>query len=731
MRVVRRHQDDAGLAIGDGGRIHLIRYAAWLRQRWKAASPTMAPVSETRDDYELMKERARVRNEERSRSGRDIGDIPPVAEPERRARCGEDLELFGATYFQALFYLPFAECHRKALRKMQRAIRRGGHFAHAMPRGFGKTTLAMIACLWAILYGYRRWACLIAASSTKGEALLDMLKIWLETNPLLLADFPEVCYPIRRLERIAGRAPGQLCNGQPTRIEWGASKIVLPTIAGSASSGAAISACGLKGSDIRGQLVALADGSSARPDLAVVDDPQTRESAFSTLQCDQREATLAGDVMGMAGPGRDIAVFVCVTVIAPNDLADRILDRRKHPEFQGERTQMVLAFPASEKLWQEYGRILSESLAADGDGSEATAFYRAHREEMDAGAEVAWPECFDRNEISGLQHAMNWMIRDRRSFMAECQNAPERDDTKHGAALTVELVCHKINGIARAVPAVRCQHITAAIDVHDAILYWIVAAWQTDFTGFVIDYGTYPQQPTAFFSQANPPVKLADKHRGARKEAVIVAGLGTLVDTLFAREYQREDGALFRVEKAAVDCKYETDSVKSFCRRSAHGAAIMPAMGYYLKPGLDWYSHFNKKPGGQTGYHWRIPPPEDGQRYVLGDSDHWKTWIAERLLVPAGDPGSLTLFGSAPREHEPFAEHCCAEEREWRQMGDAGKWHWNQKQGRPDNHWWDALYWAAVCASLVGLTVPGIDAGRRRRDPASRPSLAELAGRKP
>jgi hypothetical protein len=37
----------------------------------------------------------------------------------------------------------------------------------------------------------------------------------------------------------------------------------------------------------------------------------------------------------------------------------------------------------------------------------ATEFYREHREEMDAGAVVAWAERFNKDEISAVQNAMN------------------------------------------------------------------------------------------------------------------------------------------------------------------------------------------------------------------------------------------------------------------------------------------------------------------------------------
>ena len=50
------------------------------------------------------------------------------------------------------------------------------------------------------------------------------------------------------------------------------------------------------------------------------------------------------------------------TVIRPGDMADNILDRDKHPEWNGERTKMVYAFPTNEKLWQQYAEIRAEGL---------------------------------------------------------------------------------------------------------------------------------------------------------------------------------------------------------------------------------------------------------------------------------------------------------------------------------------------------------------------------------
>jgi len=39
------------------------------------------------------------------------------------------------------------------------------------------------------------------------------------------------------------------------------------------------------------------------------------------------------------------------------------------------------------------------------------------------------------------------------------------------------------------------------IDVHDPLLYYMVAAWSEDFSGQIVEYGTLPQQNRAFFTR--------------------------------------------------------------------------------------------------------------------------------------------------------------------------------------------------------------------------------------
>ena len=81
-----------------------------------------------------------------------------------------------------------------------------------------------------------------------------------------------------------------------------------------------------------------ADGHTVGPSLVVLDDPQTDESARSLSQCATRGCILAGAILGLAGLGKKFSGIMPCTVIRPSDMADNILNRVKHPEWNGERT---------------------------------------------------------------------------------------------------------------------------------------------------------------------------------------------------------------------------------------------------------------------------------------------------------------------------------------------------------------------------------------------------------
>lgn len=711
---LRRHRNRAGYTIGDARTVNLFRYAAWL------TIEHLAPKEEPQD-YAERKRRQAERNAELVRAAQDIGELPPVVDPHRKAAAEDSFRVFCEAYFGEVFYLPWSDDHLKVIEKIERAVRTGGLFAMAMPRGSGKTVLCQTAVVWSALIGSTPFVTLIAASADRAKDLLENIKTWLETNTLLAEDFPEVTYPIKCLERITNRQKGQKHNGQPTRIEWAADKIVLPTIEGSKGSGVVISCSGMKGSDIRGQNYARADGQVVRPQLVMVDDPQTTESAWSPSQSQRREAILAGDVLGMAGPGKKIAGLMACTVIRPDDMADRLLDREKHPEWQGERTKLVYSFPTNEKLWARYAEIRGDSLRNDGDGTEATAFYREHREAMDAGARIAWPERHNEDELSGIQHAMNLRLRDEAAFFAEYQNEPIVE-AEGEEMLTAEEIAAKINGYERGVLPLGASHLTMFIDVQQRALFWLIAAWEEDFTGYVLDYGTWPDQRRAYFTLRDVQRTLARATPGAGLEGSIYAGLEKLCEERLPRSYRREDGVGMKIDRTLIDANWgqSTDVVYQFCRQSTHAGTILPSHGRYVGASSIPFAEYRRKRGDRIGHHWRIPSTTGKRqvRHVLIDTNYWKSFVHARLAVAMGDPSCLSLFGRDEKAHRLLAEHLTAEFRVKTMARDRTVDEWKLRATRPDNHWFDCLVGSAVAASIQGATLsalPGQTAAPRQR----------------
>ncbi|HUU59387.1 MAG TPA: hypothetical protein VMZ50_07580, partial [Phycisphaerae bacterium] len=358
--------------------------------------------------YTRHKAKARARSAGITLAGQEIGALPPVADPLRRKRGDGDFRFFCETYFPHLFSLAWSKDHLRVLAKIERVVKRKETLAVAMPRGSGKTTLCLVAVIWAILSGRHPFVFLVGSTDKQAVTMLENIRSHLGANKLLLADYPEATWPIRCIQHEPRRCAGQRYYGVPTQIGWGIDELVMPTIPGSKSSGAIIRVAGITGS-IRGALHTRPDGSQVRPTLVICDDPQTDASARSIVQTDERVSAVNGAISGLAGPGEQTAIIIPCTVIQHEDLADQLLDRKRNPAWSGERTKMVYKWGAATKLWARYGELRGASLAIDGDAREATRFYAVNRKAMDRGTVAGWPARYDpeAGELSALQHAWN------------------------------------------------------------------------------------------------------------------------------------------------------------------------------------------------------------------------------------------------------------------------------------------------------------------------------------
>jgi hypothetical protein len=686
--------------------INLIKYIAWLCD--ERHTPAEEFVSTARS-YEERKEAERQRNAALSAAGRDIAPLPEVVNPERKKACERNFQLFCESYFPETYSLGWSPDHIKAIEKIETAVLTGGLFALAMPRGSGKSTLAETAAIWSMLYGHREFVTLIGATESAALEMLDSIKTELEVNENLAADFPEVCYPIEQLDGIANRCAGQHCSGERTRITWTSNEIVLPTIKDSKASGIIVRVAGITGR-VRGMKYKRSDGRSVRPTLVIIDDPQTSESAGSLEQTRKRVRVLAGDILGLAGPGQKISGIMPCTIIRPGDMADIILNRNTHPDWNGEKTKMLYEFPKNMKLWDEYAEIRAEALRTDGNFQAATDFYLAHREEMDEGAVVSWDARYNHDEVSALQHAMNLKLQDEAAFQAEYQNDPLPEDLSDDTLLSVDEICGKVNGIARYRVPLACDRLTMFIDVQKALLFYTVVAWSEDFTGAIIDYGSWPDQHRRQFSLADANPTIQSTFPKAGFEGGLYAALTKLTDEYLGREWEREDGAVLKIERALVDANWgqSTDIVYQFCRQSTHAGIIMPSHGRYVGASSKPMTEYRKQPGDRLGFNWMVPNVAGKRaiRHIIYDTNFWKSFIHTRLAVELGDKGNLSLYGRIPGVHQLLAEHLTSEYKVKTQGRGRTVDEWKLKPDRTDNHWLDCIAGCAVCASMLGATLP-------------------------
>ncbi len=266
-----------------------------------------------------------------------------------------------------------------------------------------------------------------------------------------------------------------------------------------------------------------------------------------------------------------------------------------------------------------------------------------------------------------------------------------------------------MNGRQRGRVPERCEHVTAFIDVQQKLLFYVVAAWEPDFTGYVIEYGTYPQQNVSYFTARDVERTLRRVHQGTGTEGAIYAGLEALTAELLSREWARDDGAVVRIGQCLVDQGWQTDLVHQFCRQSEHAAVLMPSRGHGITASQKPISEYDRRRGDRIGHHWWVPSVKGRRalRHVETDTNYWKSFLHERLATAMGDRGCLSIFGRKAGPHRLFAEHLTAEYRVQTQGRGRRVDEWKLPAHKPDNHWFDCLVGCAAAASMQGAETVG------------------------
>ena len=679
-------------------------------------------------------ERHRQKAKERSRAvyadSSEIGPIPAVKDPKKKERWKWNLELFLVEAFpESTGLKPFSDAHKKVIARMQASILEGNDVWNCVFRGFAKTSIAIGAAIWALMFGHRKFIPLIAANKKFAVNLLRMVKNAIETNEILFEQFPEVCFPVRAMRGRTQRCNTQTSEGQQTLMQWGSEEIRLPTIEGSPASAAICLATGITGA-INGLVRALPDGRNVRPDWWLADDLQTRETARSAPQVANRVDALQHSVMMLGGHLSTIGGCVNGTLFKPDDLMQQLANPDLFPSFSGEVVPMVVKFPdAHETFWlTDYARLLRSFDAKIPNDkkrafNEATALYKARRKEADAGGIVTWEHAYKEKhgELSALQHAYKIIIlQGEEVFSTECQ---QQVYVEPGTSeqLTVSEVVLKLSGLKHMEVPHDAIRLVTYIDVQDESLWYVVIAWTANFTGFVIDYGEWPDQKSRDVSKRKLKTSLSQKYKTLKnREARLRQGLADLCEEILGRTWLDSEKREHVITFGFVDCA-DGDAalpIRSWIRTSKWNKVLRPSMGLGLTPADTPLGERDKtKDELRRGLNWveKRDKKVRGGSIVHIDVNRWKTFAANRWRAGSprpkddpsyrpNEPGALYLWGTDPHVHATFGTHQCSEYAESQKHKRTGRELdvWNARVGKPDNERWDCVVGCCALGDYAG-----------------------------
>lgn len=689
------------------------------------------------------------------RKAASVLTIPAPEDPERRALLESDDEEWLRWYFGDGCGLPdpftyvFTTQQREILHSIGHAIRYGGDQALAASRGEGKTTIATCRAIKAHVTGEVSYTVLFASTGPMAENILDSIDTALTENDRLLADYPEVCIPVRELQGAPQRANTQrangvrLDNGEPYEMaelsySWCGNELIFPRVPGSPSAGSIIATRGLdaavRGLKKRGK----------RPQLAIIDDPDTEDTARSEEQAAKLEKRIDAAIGGLGGQKRSIGRVILTTLQSRKAVSFRYTDPKVKPTFKGRRYRFLITPPERADMWADYVAMRIDDLQRrDEQGNDldphcrrSHAFYAANRAEMDAGAVVSNPNRFDdstlpdgsQSELSALQHYYNQVAKLGPEVVAtEYDNDPPEESADIGTALNAIRIQKQVSGYDRQVVPHGVTLLTFGADIGKSAIHWVVRGWSTDGSGFVVDYGVHEVRGT-----------MPGRDDGV--DVAIQRAIGELVDRIKDQDYANEAGEVYPVSLSLFDAGYRTEAVYAACQQL--GAGVMPVMGFGKSSGCTQanFSEAQRSTADKrVGNGWFLSR-KSGLWLVCADADRWKAWEHDRWLSDPDKPGALHMWGRPSENpdrlsddqsaHHSYARHIVSESEVDEVHKGSMRRRWKAKSA--NNHWLDASWYASVAMSVRGLQATATASKRtttiaHANTGGRRPTLAELA----
>lgn len=629
-------------------------------------------------------------------AAREIGELPPPADPWSRAMCRYTLLGFGLHYCrekcdafdQPLLKRPPSPRMERFIFALQKRIFFGGLKHVRWPRGRGKSTWVKIALIWAAVYGHRRF--LVVVEKTKGSAKVFVDECWrrIYSQPRLAADFPEFAIPMRDISLRAQRIRVQTYRGVATAAKMDVSTFnyyKFPTLVGYPDTGAIIA---FRGSDqsIRGINI-----DSRRPDFFFLDDPQTDEEARNPESVRKIEDEICGAILGAGSADETVAAVMASTVIEPDDVSETFADPKKHPEWETETETLIVKW-GPEQYVAEYIRRLEV------DPADARQWYADNRGFIELGVEVFDDDAFDVKvgQISAYQAALELLhVMKPRKFYADMQMIPNKAQGIY--RISADDVAKRVNGVPFGVVPLACdQGVLAFVDVNSvAGLRWELCAFGRGRIAATLAYGQYPAPGVRLFKEGIPRSAIP---------GILAPALRAVAAAIAAVQLKREDGTLVKCSGICFDGGWETETIAITCQEITATGTIpcVWSKGFDARS-YSWYHHDHapQHPGLANGEFCHLWTSANGT-FLAIHSDYWKEVSQTSFFADPLTPSSSSFYGDSPITHRQFAQEICNEElrskHESHKVGTV--WEWFKDPNRP-NHYGDVhagvLAYGSIC----------------------------------
>jgi hypothetical protein len=638
--------------------------------------------------------------------------IPQCVNPSRRELCLEDPERFLRTYLIKKFRQPFGRVHSRLVETIHDRAITGGKKAIAAPRSRGKSTIVKGMNIFLTARELVRFIVPICATTKlAGRIYKDYRDEW-GNNELLYEDFPEICAPVRELEGAPQRASRQHVDGHLTLINWSATDFLrLPRVPGDANDylksldrewspygGVKMTFAGLDAA-FRGMNI-----DDDRPDFIIIDDPETRESAKSIEQIEDRKEIIQKDIEGLEGQEKPIAMVMATTLQNTFCLSAQFTDPEQMPAWEGERWGWVESWPTNADLWDEYiAKRKAAQSKGDRHGMAAVEFYLDHQDAMDAGVvmladnykAIYLPD--GRQAVhSAIQEAYN-KIADTSlaAFKSEYQNAPE----EVGEEFKVKVLPHTVIGCQadfdRHSISADTAITVAGVDVRKTELHYARLASGELIRHQISDYDVQSH------GTSETTVEQA--------EYLILDGLNRL-DELWADAPLIDSNGTARgldlvlIDKGWLGNWKEDGQKKTWASQPVETFCVTKGLRKYI-PAKGAPNYRSPSPDRTViiGDNWHINRGKGQQRAcseVVWNAEHWHA-LTEDLFASTDELQRFQLFVATDgvhKGHERLSQHIREGSQDLLDLRKSGST--SRKQRYRRDHWWDAIAMALVAKSI-------------------------------